>query len=128
MPATDGILTGDELLAAVTDAMVGFHQRYHHRKPVTAKSLMLGDDLIACVLGGVYTDVEKTMIEIQHSTIVQETRNAFQDAMQGKFINAIQALSGRHVLAFVSNHHVGPDIEIELFFLSPYSLGADISE
>jgi uncharacterized protein YbcI len=128
MPAIDGILIGDELLAAVTDAMVGFHQRYHHRKPVTAKSLMLGDDLLACVLSGVYTDVEKTMIEIQHSTIVQETRNAFQDAMQGKFINAIQALSGRHVLAFVSNHHVGPDVEIELFFLSPYELGADISE
>jgi uncharacterized protein YbcI len=127
MPA-DGILTGDELLAAVTDAMVGFHQRYHHRKPVTAKSLMLGDDLLACVLGGVYTDVEKTMIELQRSTIVQENRNAFQDAMQAKFINAIQALSGRHVLAFVSNHHVGPDIEIELFFLSPYSFGADIFE
>src|SRR3984957_4272399 len=126
MPAPDASLTGDQLLAAVTEAMVGFHQRYHHRKPVTAKSLMLSDDLIACVLGGVYTDVEKTMIEIQHSTIVQETRNAFQDAMQGKFINAIQALTGRQVLAFISNHHVGPDIEIELFFLSPYQLGADI--
>jgi uncharacterized protein YbcI len=128
MPATDEILTGDELLGAVTDAMVSFHQRYYHRKPVTAKSLMLGDDLLACVLGGVYTDVEKTLIEIQQSTIVQQTRNAFQDAMQAKFINAIQALSGRQVLAFVSNHHVGPDIEIELFFLSPYQLGADISE
>ncbi len=127
MPATDANLTGDELLDAVTDAMVGFHQRYHHRKPVTAKSLMLGDDLIACVLGGVYTDVEKTMIEIQRSTIVQETRNAFQDAMQGKFISAVQALSGRRVLAFVSNHHVGPDIEIELFFLSPSQLGEDRS-
>ena len=128
MPATNGNLTGDELLDAITDAMVGFHQRYHHREPVTAKSLMLGDDLIACVLGGVYTDVEKTMIEIQHSTIVQETRNAFQDAMQGKFISAVQALSGRRVLAFVSNHHVGPDIEIELFFLSPCRLRADVSE
>ena len=128
MPATEGILSGEELLDAVTDAMVGFHQRYHHRKPVTAKSLMLGDDLIACVLSGVYTDVEKTMIEIQHGTIVQETRNAFQDAMQDKFINAIQGLSGRHVLAFISNHHVGPDIEIELFFLSPSHLGEDIYE
>ncbi len=119
MPAPDQILTGGELLAAVTDAMVGFHERYHHRKPVTAKTLMLGDDLIACVMGGVYTDVEKTMIEIQHSTIVQETRNAFQDAMQDKFINTVQDLTGRRVLAFISNHHVGPDIEIELFFLTP---------
>ncbi len=127
MSAPNSILTGDELLAAVTEAMVGFHERYHHRKPVTAKSLMLGDDLLACVLGGVYTDVEKTMIEIQRSTIVQETRNAFQDAMQDKFINAVEDLTGRRVLAFISNHHVGPDVEIELFFLTPAGSGPEIS-
>jgi uncharacterized protein YbcI len=104
---------------AVTDAMVGLHERYHHRVPVTAKTLLLGDDLIACVLGGVYTDVEKTMIELQRSTIVQETRSAFQDAMQHKFIAAVEGLSGRDVLAFISNHHVGPDVEVELFMLKP---------
>lgn len=99
--------------------MVAFHQRYYHRQPVTAKTLMLGDDLLACLLGGVYTDVEKTLIEIQRTTMVQETRNAFQDAMQDKFIKAVEHLSGRHVIAFFSNHHVGPDIEIELFILTP---------
>ena len=122
MTARDDALHGDELLAAVTESMVSFHQRYYHRAPVTAKTIRLGDDLIACVLGGVYTDVEKTMIEIQRSTIVQETRNAFQDAMQEKFVSAIETLSGRQVLAFISNHHVAPDIEIELFFLLPSDL------
>jgi uncharacterized protein YbcI len=119
MSAPNEPLTGDALLMAVTDAMVGLHERYHHRVPVTAKTLLLGDDLIACVLGGVYTDVEKTMIELQRSTIVQETRSAFQDAMQHKFIAAVEGLSGRDVLAFISNHHVGPDVEIELFMLKP---------
>jgi uncharacterized protein YbcI len=119
MPAPDAVLTGDGLLTAVTEAMVAFHQRYYHRKPITAKTLMLGDDLLACVLAGVNTDVEKTMIEIQRSTIVQETRNEFQNAMQDKFISAVERLSGRRVLAFISNHHVGPDIEIELFLLMP---------
>ena len=119
MSAPDDVLDGDEMLAAVTKAMVGFHERYHHREPVTAKTQLLGDDLIACVMSGVYTDVEKTMIEIQRGTIVQETRNAFQNAMQDKFINTVQKLSGRRVLAFISNHHVGPDIEIELFLLAP---------
>jgi uncharacterized protein YbcI len=119
MEAPDPVRTGEELLGAVTEAMVGFHRHYYHREPVTAKTMLLGDDLLACVLSGVYTDVEKTMIEIQRGTIVQETRNAFQTAMQDKFIAAVQALSGRRVLAFISNHHVGPDIEIELFFLVP---------
>ena len=119
MSARNDSLTGDALLVAVTDAMVGLHERYHHRVPVTAKTQLLGGDLLACVLGGVYTDVEKTMIELQHTTIVQETRSAFQTAMQHKFIATIEGLSGRGVLAFISNHHVGPDMEVELFMLKP---------
>ena len=88
--------------------------------------MMLGDDMLACVMSGVYTDVEKTMIELQRKTIVQETRNAFQNAMQGRFISAIEDLSGRPVLAFISNHHVGPDIEIELFLLTPPSADQEL--
>ena len=110
---------GDELLAALTASMVALHQRYHHREPATAKSMFLGDDLLACVLGDVYTDVEKTMIELQRSTVVQETRSAFQNAMERRFIDEVERLTGRHVLAFISNSHVGPDLEIELFMLAP---------
>ena len=117
MPAPNAPLSGEALLAALTEAMVGLHERYHHRKPVTAKTQLLGDDLLACVLGGVYTDVEKTMIELQRSPLVQETRSEFQEAMQHKFIDVVQRLSGRPVLNFISDSHVGPDLEIELFML-----------
>jgi uncharacterized protein YbcI len=111
---------GEEpLLAAVTEAMVSMHERYHGRAPATAKTLMMGDDLLACVMAGVYTDVEKTLIELQRTTIVQQTRSAFQEAMQQKFIDAVERLSGRRVVAFISNQHVGPDLEIELFVLTP---------
>lgn len=113
--ATDPPLRGEELLTAVTAAMIALHERYHHRAPVSAKSQMLGDDLLACVLGGVYTEVEKTMIELQRGPVVQETRSAFQAAMQQRFIDEVERLSGREILAFISNQHVGPDVEVELF-------------
>lgn len=116
MAAPSPPLSGDELLDSVTEAMVALHERYHHRAPVSAKSQMLGEDLLACVMGGVYTEVEKTMIELQRGTLVQETRSAFQQAMQQKFIEEVERLSGREVMAFISNSHVGPDMEIELFF------------
>ena len=119
MPAPDTPLEGDELLAAVTDALVALHMRYHHREPVTAKSMLMSNELLACVMGGVYTEVEKTLIELQRHTIVQETRSAFQTAMQGRFIDEVERLSGRRVLAFISNCHVGPDLEVELFVLEP---------
>jgi len=112
------ILDDEELLEAVSAAMSALHERYYGRAPASTKSQMMGDDLLACVLGGVYTEVEKTMIELQRSAIVQETRSAFQTAMQGTFITEVERLSGRRVLAFISNHHVGPDLEIELFVLA----------
>ena len=123
MPAPTPPLNGHALLEAVGDAMVALHRRYHHRAPVTAKTRLLGDDLLVCVLGGVYTDVEKTLIELQHSTTVQETRSEFQTAMQRKFIDEVERLTGRPVLAFISNSHVGPDLEIELFMLGPAGRG-----
>jgi len=117
MSAVDPPLHGEDLLAAITEAMVALHRRYHHRVPVSARTQMLDDDLLACVLAGVYTDVEKTMIELQRSPVVKEVRSAFQNAMQQKFVDEVERLSGRDVIAFVSDSHVGPDIEIELFVL-----------
>ena len=112
-------LTGEPLLEAVTEALVVLHERYHHREPGSAKTVLMSGELLACVMGGVYTDVEKTMIELQRHTIVQETRSAFREAMQHRFISEVERLSGRRVLAFMSNSHVGPDLEIKLFMLAP---------
>lgn len=115
-------LDGDALLQAVTDAMVALHERYYHRKPGSAKTQLMGGDLLVCVMGEVYTDVEKTLIEMQRSIAVQENRGAFQQAMRQRFIHEVERLSGRHVMAFVSSHSVGPDMEIELFMLTPRTL------
>ena len=113
-----GARLGQEVLDAVTAAMIAHHERYFQRRPVTAKTQLLGDDLLACVLGGVYTDVEKTLIELERAPMVAENRNAFQAAMEDRFIAAVEGLSGRRVVQFISSHNVGPDLEIELFFLA----------
>ena len=108
---------GEEILSAVNDAMVGLHMRYHGREPVKARTEMLGDDLLACMLGDIYTDVEKTLIELQRQAMVRETRSAFQQAMEHRFIAAVERITGRKVARFISTHHVGPDLELELFVL-----------
>jgi uncharacterized protein YbcI len=108
---------GDETLVAVNDAMIALHQRYHGRQPVTARTQMLGDDLLACLMGDIYTDVEKTMIELQRKATVQETRSAFQRAMEQRFIAEVERITQRTVARFISTTHVGPDLELELFVL-----------
>jgi uncharacterized protein YbcI len=66
----------------------------------------------------VYTHVEKTLIELQRAPVVTDNRSAFQNAMQDRFIASVERLTGRRVAHFVSSHHVGPDLEIELFFFA----------
>ena len=112
-------LTGDALLTAVSDSMAAIHEHYHGRAPATAKTQMLGDDLLACVLGRIYSEVEMTMIELERTPLVHEVRSAFQLAMEPRFVAEVERLSGRRVESFVSTHHVGPDLEVELFFLAP---------
>ena len=108
-----------EVLTAVTEAMVAVHEHYHGRKPASARTQMLGDDMVACLLGDPYTDIEKTMIEMQRQALVHETRSAFQQAMEHRFVGDVERLTGRRVERFISAYHVGPDLELELFLLAP---------
>ena len=70
-------------------------------------------------MGDVYTDIEKTMIELQRQALVHETRSAFQQAIEHRFVAAVERLTSRRVAQFISTHSVGPDLEIELFVLEP---------
>jgi hypothetical protein len=70
-------------------------------------------------MGGVYTDVKKTLTELQRQPLVQEARSAFQHAMRAPLIDTVQRLSDRPVEEFISTPHVGPHLEVELFILRP---------
>jgi uncharacterized protein YbcI len=119
--ATDGAPIGAAELDAVSEAMGALHERYHGRRPASIRTHLMSDDMVACLLGDVYTDVEKTMIEMQRQAMVHETRSTFQQAMERRFIDAVERITGRRVLKFISTHHVGPDLELELFLLHPLS-------
>jgi hypothetical protein len=44
-------------------------------------------------------------------------RQLYQDAMRGEFTEAVERLTGRSVVAFISGNHVDPDIAVEMFIL-----------
>ena len=111
--------SGDALLHAVTEALADLHERHYGRRPAAARTRFFDDELLACVMGGVYTEVEKTLIEIQRGPLVREARSAFQTAMKDRLIDSVERLTGRTVASFISTHHVGPDLEVEIFVLNP---------
>ena len=119
LPEAIDPLIGDALLHAVTDAIVALHVRHHGRAPAQAKTHLLEDELLACTLTGIYTNVEQTMIELQRADDVHATRHAFREDVKKPYIDVVQRLSGRTVRASVTNSHVGPDLAVEIFLLEP---------
>lgn len=92
-------------------------REHYGRGPMKAKTYAL-DDVIVCVLrGSGFTPLEQTIMQSGDGEKVVEMRENFQDMMAKSYRGLIEELTGRKVVAFLSQAHVEPDITIEMFFI-----------
>jgi uncharacterized protein YbcI len=110
-----GAGAGEEL-AAVTTGIVGLFHEYYGRGPERAKSYMLDDRYLVCVLRDTMTTVERTLAPTDPE-LVREVRLAFQEAMAASFIGVVEQAVGRRVLTYHSQLTVDPDLGFEFFLL-----------
>jgi uncharacterized protein YbcI len=104
------------LAAAISNAIVGIHRQHFGRGASRTRTVM-GADYVICFLEDIYTPVERTLIDAGRFAAVQETRGAFQDTMRQTFTEAVEELTGREVVGFLSQVHVDPDLAVETFIL-----------
>lgn len=116
MSDTPGRKQGGELNAAVTSALVGIHTQYLGRGPKTA-STFHHDHVLVTLMNDVLTRAEKSLAEAQHTDAVSQMRYLFQTTMEAEFRAAVERLTGRKVVAFISGNHLDPDIAAEMFIL-----------
>jgi uncharacterized protein YbcI len=109
-------LTGGELNAAVTSALVEIHNEHLGRGPKTASTFYSGNVLVT-LMNGVLTHAEKSLTDTHHINAVTSMRHLFQRTMEADFRVVVERLTGRKVLAFISGNQVDPDIAAELFIL-----------
>jgi uncharacterized protein YbcI len=62
--------------------------------------------------------VERTLIDDGKFQTVRATRQAFQASMREPFSSAVEEITGRQVIAFMSEVHEDPAISAELFVLA----------
>jgi uncharacterized protein YbcI len=65
----------------------------------------------------VLTHAEKSLTRSDQIDAVNHIRHLFQETMEADFRKAVERLTGRKVLAFISGNHIEPDIAAELFIL-----------
>jgi len=111
------------LTAAISNSMVRLLHRYTGRGPTRARTT-IGENIIVCVMGATLTKGEQTLVGDGKAEVVLHSRRAFQDTMQAEAISTVQELSGRKVVAFMSNNHIDPDLAVEVFVLEP--AGSDL--
>src|SRR5580693_5256323 len=109
-------LVGGKLLAEITNRIVSFMREHYGRGPIKAKTYVL-DNLIVCVLSDGFTAIERTMVEGGEPNRVLDMRRDFQRMMKERYTAMIEQLTGRKVLAFLSQAHIEPDLTIEIFLM-----------
>ena len=109
-------LAGGRLLSEITNRIVALMREHYGRGPIKAKTYVL-DNLIVCVLSDGFTAIERTMMEGGEPERVLEMRRDFQRMMKARYSEMVEELTGRKVLAFLSQAHVEPDLTIEMFLM-----------
>jgi uncharacterized protein YbcI len=110
---TTGILS-----SAISNATVRLLSEYTGRGPTKARTYITGD-LISVVLQDTLTKGERSLVRNGETDLVLQTRKAHQKTMKEALVASVEEITGRTVLAFLSDNHVDPDYAVEAFVLEP---------
>lgn len=114
---TTGPLSGGHLLSAISTSIVGILREHYGRGPMKAKTYVLDDIIVVVMRGSGFTALEQTIMDSGEPDRVIAMREDFQRVMATRYKETIRELTGRNVVAFLSQAHVEPDITMEVFFI-----------
>jgi uncharacterized protein YbcI len=110
---------GGGRLAAVSNAMVALHKEQFGRGPTRARSHFAGEDTLVSVLEDALLPAEQALAEMNQQDRVQEARLFFQMATRRKFVDAVEEIVGRKVIAFSSATDADAGVVWELYNFEP---------
>ena len=110
-------LAGGRLLAEISTSIVGILREHYGRGPMKAKTYALDDVVVVVMRGSGFTALEQTIMDSGQPGRVVAMREEFQAVMAERYSKTIEELTGRRVVAFLSQAHVEPDITVEMFFV-----------
>jgi uncharacterized protein YbcI len=120
--AADEGAAGDDRgreLALVTKAMVRLYKEQFGRGPERSRSYFAGRDTLICVLADTLTPVERSMRDMGEHQRLRDIRMMFQYATETRFRAAVEEITGRQVLSFMSAVDVERDLACEIFVFEP---------
>jgi uncharacterized protein YbcI len=108
-------------LQEVTNAMVRLYKEQFGRGPTKARTNYAGPDTLVTTIENSLTPAERNMIALDEHQRVREIRMFFQHASERLFVETVERITGRKVLAFVSGIDTARDLSSEVFYFEPVS-------
>src|SRR5436190_14736753 len=116
--ATSGDQRSRTLNRDISRALVALFKESTGRGPNRARTYVQ-DGLVVTILYDTMTKAEQTLKDENKEETVRNLRRIFQGTFRDDAIEVVERLTGRKVLAFLSDHAVDPDYAIEAFVLEP---------
>jgi uncharacterized protein YbcI len=110
-------LAGGHLLTAISTAIVALQREHYGRGPMKAKTYALDDVVVVIMRDSGFTPLEQTIIAAGGAPRVVAMRRDFQALMANRYKATVEGLTGRPVLAMLSQAEIDPDVTVEIFFL-----------
>ena len=118
VPGPEALAQRGEAAQAISNAIVRLLRDYTGRGPTQAYTTIT-DGHVIVVLRDALLKGERSLVNDGHAEAVIDMRRRFQRTMKDDMVAAVVEHTGREVLAFLSDHHIDPDIAVEVFILAP---------
>lgn len=109
-------LVGGELNAAITREVVRIHAENLGRGPKKSSTFYNGNVVIT-IMSEVMTRAEQRLTTNGNGDSVRATRQLLQRLIDGDLRASVEALTGRRVVASMSDTHLDPDMAVGVFVL-----------
>jgi uncharacterized protein YbcI len=109
---------GETLTRAISAAMVTLYAEVYGHDRTTAVTY-INDDVVVCILEDILSRSEQELVAAGDASEVIDGRVAFQADREDDFSAAVERLTLRRVVAFLSANQTSPGIACEMFFLAP---------
>jgi len=106
-------------MAQIANEMVRLYKQQYGRGPTRARAAYAGPNVLLCTLEDTLTAAERALVAMGEHQRLRDTRIFMQYAVEERFRDAVERLTGRRVVGFVSGIDTGADISSEVFYLEP---------
>ncbi len=117
MSISDPEMSGRQQLAAISRSMAGMQDEHYGRVSTKVDTYAIKDMIVVIARLTHLTPLEQSMVDGGEPDRVLTLRANFSRVMAGRYTQTVEQVTGRTVVALLSQAHVDPHLIVEAFFL-----------